>query len=542
MVSIVGAVALLLWGMRMVRTGVERAFDSDLRQIVGRSVSSRLRSLRVGIGVTAVLQSSTATALMVATFCAHGLMATAPALAVMLGADIGTTLVAQVLSFDVFWLSPGLLAGGFAVHALSVRTRPRQLGRAAIGLGLMLLALKLIIAASEPLRDSETLREVLAAMAGERAIAVLVAALLTWLAHSSLAIVLLVMAFAHAGTVPLGLAFALVLGANLGGALAPIVATVAAGAPARRVTFGNAAFKLIGVVVMLPLIDLAQPVIAVFGADAARQVVNFHTAFNLILAAAFIGVTDVAARLAERLLPDSPAAEDPGRPRHLERASLTSPPVALAAASREALRVGDIVESMLKDSIEALRQDDGALAREIRARDDAVDRLYEAIKLYVTEISRDELDDEESRRATQILTFTTDLEHIGDIIENLMELAGKKTEQGVQFSEDGLADLEMLHAKVAANMKLALGVFMSGDEKMAQKLLQEKREVKELERSDAARHLDRLREGRRESVETSALHMDVLRDLKRIHSHIVAVAYPVLKQAGLLDGGRPPKD
>jgi len=207
----------------------------------------------------------------------------------------------------------------------------------------------------------------------------------------------------------------------------------------------------------------------------------------------------------------------------------------------EVQRVGDVVESMLKDTIKALKEDDGGLAREIMVRDDTVDRLYEAIKLYVTEISRHELDSEEGRRATQILTFTTDLEHIGDIIENLMELAGKKSEQGVRFSEDGLAELEALHAKVAANMKLALVVFMSGDERMALRLLQEKREVVELERADAARHLARLREGRRESIETSALHMDVLRDLKRIHSHIVAVAYPVLAQAGLLEP-KPPTD
>jgi len=527
--------------MRMVRTGIERAYDSDLRQIVARSVSSRLRALRVGIGVTAVLQSSTATALMVASFCAHGLMATAPALAVMLGADVGTTLVAQALSLNIFFLSPALIAVGFIVHAAAERTRLRQLGRAAIGLGLMLLALKLIVATSEPLRSSDVLREVLGSMVGEQAIAVLVAALLTWLAHSSLAVVLLIMAFAQAGTVPMELAFALVLGANLGGALVPILATLAEGAVARRVTFGNAAFKLIGVIAILPAIDVVQPAIAALGADAARQVVNFHTAFNVAIAVVFIGLTDSAAKLSERLLPLQPAADDPGRPQHLDRASLSSPPVALAAAAREALRVGDIVETMLKDTILALKQDDGRLAREIIARDDVVDRLYEAIKLYVTEISRDELDSDESRRATQILTFTTDLEHIGDIVENLMELAGKKSEQAVRFSEDGFAELEALHAKVAANMKLALTVFMSGDEKMALKLLQEKREVVELERADAARHLDRLREGRRESIETSALHMDALRDLKRIHSHIVAVAYPVLAQAGLLDGKPPAK-
>ncbi|NQW01340.1 MAG: Na/Pi cotransporter family protein, partial [Rhodospirillales bacterium] len=192
LIALVGAVALLLWGMRMVRTGVTRAFGSNLRHAIGTSVANRFRALCVGIGVTAILQSSTATALMIASFAGSGLIATAPALAVMLGADIGTTLVAQLLSFDISWASPLLIAGGFIAHSVSLNSRPRQLGRAAIGLGMMLLALKLIVSTAEPLRQSQVLQDLLSSIAEEALIAILIAALLTWLAHSSLAIVLLI--------------------------------------------------------------------------------------------------------------------------------------------------------------------------------------------------------------------------------------------------------------------------------------------------------------------------------------------------------------
>jgi len=535
LINLLGAVALLLWGMRMVRTGIERAFGSDLRQAIGRAVSNRFRALIVGIGVTGVLQSSTATAFMVTSFASRGLMATAPALAVMLGADIGTTLVAQILSFDISLLSPVLVFGGMLAHSTSKRTLIRQLGRAAIGLGIMLLALKLIVASSEPMRDSTVLQEIFVDLANETVLTVLLAALLTWLAHSSLAVVLLVMSFASGGATSLPLAFALVIGANLGGTLPPIIATWAEGAVARRVPLGNAIFKVIGCILILPLIGIIAPYIEMIEPDAARQVVNFHTLFNLTIGVLFIFATDHVARLTTALLPPEPVSSDPGVPRHLDRANIGKPTIALASAARETMRMGDLVEQMIRRSIDVLRIDDRNLASEVARIDDSVDRMHEAIKLYVTEASRERLDEDDSRRVTNILTFTTDLEHIGDIIENLMDIASKKIKRKMHFSPDGMQEIEALHHRVADNLKLALGIFISDDVKLAHQLLAEKKIVNAMERRGAENHMARLREGRPESIETSALHMDILRDLKRIHSHIVAICYPILEQAGELD-------
>ncbi len=521
--------------MRMVRTGIERAFGSGLRQAIGHSVDNRFKALAVGIGVTGILQSSTATAFMVASFASRGLIATAPALAVMLGADIGTTLVAQVLSFDISLVSPVLILGGMIAHATSERTLTRQLGRSAIGLGIMLLALKLIVASSEPMRDSIVLQEIFISLADETLLAILIAALLTWLAHSSLAVVLLVMSLASGGVASLSLAFALVIGANLGGTLPPIIATWAEGAVARRVPLGNAIFKIIGCILILPLIGIIAPYIEMIDTDAARQVVNFHTLFNLTIAILFIFATDRVARLTTTLLPPEPVSSDPGVPRHLDRANIGKPTIALASAARETMRMGDMVEKMIRQSIDVLRTDDRKLAGDVARIDDAVDRMHEAIKLYVTEASREKLDDDDSRRVTNILTFTTDLEHIGDIIENLMDIASKKIKRKMHFSPDGLGEIEELHQRVANNFKLALGIFISDDVKLAHQLLAEKKIVNAMERRGAENHMSRLREGRPESIETSALHMDILRDLKRIHSHIVAIAYPILEQAGELD-------
>ena len=197
--------------------------------------------------------------------------------------------------------------------------------------------------------------------------------------------------------------------------------------------------------------------------------------------------------------------------------------------------MGDLVEKMIRRSLDVLRTDDRKLANEVAQIDDSVDKMHEAIKLYVTEASREKMDEDDSRRVTNILTFTTDLEHIGDIIENLMDIASKKIKRRMHFSPDGLREIEELHQRVADNLQLALGIFISDDVKLAHQLLAEKKIVKAMERRGAENHMARLREGRPESIETSALHMDILRDLKRIHSHIVAIAYPILEQAGELD-------
>lgn len=530
---------MLLWGTRMVRTGIMRAYGGDLRRILGAGTRNRFAAFFSGLTVTALLQSSTATALLTTSFAGRELVAVAPALAIMLGADVGTTLVAQVFSLNIHWLSPLLVLVGVVSFMSGGPTRRRDLGRVAIGLGLMLVALQQIISASEPLRDAPAMQDVVAALAGEPLLAVLTAVLLTWLAHSSLAMVLLVVTFAVHGVIPLTLAFAMVLGANLGAAIPALVATLGQSAAARRVPLGNLMFRLIGVVAVLPFLKLIAPYVALLETAPARQVVNFHTGFNIVLAVVFIGLVTVAARLCRRLLPEAENGDSPDQPRYLDNGILDKPSLALAAASRETLRMGDVVETMLDRSLEVFRTDDRKLLAEIEEMDDVVDALHEAIKLYVTEISRATLSEDESRHCVEIITFTTNLEHIGDIIDkNLMELAGKKYRNKLQFSHQGLIELTEFHRRVADNLRMSLGVFMSGDVDMARNLLAEKITIRDMERKTAENHLERLREGLRESIESSALHLDVLRDLKRIHSHITSVAYPILDAAGELRPSR----
>lgn len=529
LVELIGAVALLLWGLRMVGTGVTRAFGSGVRDLIRRGIGNRFGALAAGLGATVLLQSSTATCLLTASFATRGMLVTAMALAVMLGADVGTALVAQLLTLDMHILSPLLVLVGVVLFRTGEGGRRRAIARILIGLGLMLLALRLMNGATAPLRTSPTMGLVLQALDETPALALLLAAGLAVLAYSSLATVLLIASLADGGTTSPVLAAALVLGANLGGAMPALIATLGQPPVARRVPVGNALVRLAGCVIALPLLSRLVPLLAPLGGDAGQQAILFHLAFNAALAVLFLPLVDPLARLATRLLPDAAAGENPKQPRHLDETALDTPAVAIGCATRETLRLGDAVETMLSQSLEVLRRDDAKLMDEVVRMDNIVDALHEAIKLYLARLSRSQMDDADSRRAADIMTFVINLEHVGDIIDrNMMELAAKKIKNKLRFSPEGFADISALHQRTVENLRLALSVFLSGDRKAARQLIAEKAEIRELERAASERHIDRLREGRQESIETSALHLDLLRDLKRINAHVASVAYPIL--------------
>ena len=535
-----GGIALLLWGMHMIQTGIVRAYGADLRRFLGKALRNRFSAFGVGIVITAVLQSSTATGFMAASFTANGFVGLAPALAVMLGANVGTTLIVQLLSFDVSALAPALIVVGVVAFKRSGRTRTRDLGRVAIGLGLMLLSLHILLDTLVPAEQAPGVRTMLGLITGEPALNILLGALLAWAAHSSVAVVLLVMSLSYSHFVAPVAALALVLGANLGSAINPVLEGGSFANPAaRRLPVGNLINRVVGCALLLPLLRPAANALAWLDPDPVRQVADFHTLFNLALALLFIGPLDLFARLLTRLLPEQEKAADPSRPLYLDPNARETPSLGLSAAARETMHMGDLVEAMLRKSMTTLLTDDRKLCAEIERADNAIDRLYDAIKLYVTAITRESLDEQEGRRAMEIVAFAINLEHIGDIIDkNLMELAAKKIKHKLKFSREGEAELVDFHRRVLDNLALALGVFMSGDVKIARKLLEEKIQVREAERQAAENHFARLREGRAESIETSALHLDVLRDLKRIHSHICSAAYPVLEAAGELQPSR----
>jgi phosphate:Na+ symporter len=536
LLDLIGGVALLLWGLHMVLTGVLRAFGPNLRRFLGKALGNRFNAFCAGLGLTAILQSSTATGLLTTSLAADGVVALVPALAIMLGANVGTTLIVQVLSFNIAAAAPVLFIIGLVIFRVGRQSLTRALGRIAIGLGLTLLALHILVETLAPAEEAPLVRSLLAAITHDPVFCIVIAAALTWAAHSSVAVVLLIMSLAYSHFVTGEAALALVLGANLGSAVNPLLEGGTGADPtSRRLPLGNLINRLVGILIALPLLPVLARELAVLQPNASKMTAEFHMLFNVALAFIFVGLLDPLAWLLVRILPDRKRATDPSLPRYLDEAALDTPSLAIANAARETLRMGDLAETMLSQVMTAIMDNDRKLAGDVSKMDNVVDHLTEAIKLYIARLTRGSLDEREGRRAMEIVSFAINLEHIGDIIDkNLCELALKKIKRRYQFSAEGAAELTAFHKRVCESLQIAFDVFMTGNVEGARRLLREKAELRRIELTAGDRHFERLREGRPESIETSSLHLDILRDLKRIHSHICSVAYPVLEAAGEL--------
>ncbi|HET6607346.1 MAG TPA: Na/Pi cotransporter family protein [Rhodopila sp.] len=542
LIDLAGTVALLLWGVRMVQTGVQRAFGPRLRQVLGTALRNRFAACAAGLGVTAILQSSTATGLMTASFAAGGLVDLVPALAVMLGANIGTTLIVQLLSFNVAGLSPALFLIGVLMFRRGGAARTRDLGRTAIGLGLMLMALHQLLELVSPYEDVPSMRLLLGAVSTEPLLDVLLGAVVTWAAHSSVAVVLLVMSLAAKGAVPPYAAFALVLGANLGTALNPVLEGEGGDSPAsRRLPYGNLLNRALGCAVALAVLPAVSRFMVQFDPDTARAVADFHTLFNVVLAVVFFPLLGPYAALLRRMFPAKVNQADPSRPLYLDASAQEVPALAVGAAAREALRLADVLDAMLVSARDAFVGADRRQIAEARRMDDTLDRLNTAIKAYLGGLDAGAMDESDHLRVEEILIFAHNLEHAGDIVEkNLMGAAAKRVKRGLTLSEAELTQIGDLLGRLINNVHAAASVFMTDDVRAARMLAVEKEAFRDIEDAATQAHFDRLRAGSvQRPADAGALQLDVLRDLKQVNAHLVAAAaYPVLKSHGGLLASR----
>jgi phosphate:Na+ symporter len=540
LIELAGHVGLLLWGTHMVGTGVQRGFGTALRRWLGRNLARRWQAFLAGLGVTALLQSSTATGLLATSFTATGVIDLAPALTVMLGANVGTALLTQVLSSNMALVGPPLVLAGVLLFRWANDGRAKNLGRVGIGLGLMLMALAGLLHTLGPVENAPLLRPVLGSLASDPVLAALIAAALTWACHSSIAIVLLVASFAATHVVSPSGALALVLGANLGGALPALVD--ASTAIARRLPLGNLLVRAAGVLVALPLLPTVTDALARIDPAPGRLVVNFHLGFNLVLAAAFLGPVNGLARLLVRWLPDPPAPADPGRPIHLDIAALDSATVALANAARETLRMADMVEAMLLDALEVIRRDDRGRAAAVAQWSRCIDQLGTAIRRYLADVGDEQtLDDQfEGARGQDILSAVINLEHVADIVQNsLVEFAVRSSKRGESLSAEEIETITAMQGALHESMHLALAVFLHAETRDAERLVARKGIFREFEAAATTLSVRLLRNAAVASrltdtnaaervAQETGLFLRMVRDLRRIHSHLASFAYPTL--------------
>lgn len=537
LLALLGEVALLLWAVHLVGESLRRAIGGQLRFWLSKALQSRARSFGAGLFITTLLQSSTAAALMVTSLSSLNSVPLSSALAVMLGANVGTTLIVQIVSVKTQLMPTFLILVGVVLSRLTVRSAWRDGAGAIIGLGLILLSLQLMGETLRPASQSQVLHVLFASFKDDLFFNMLIGAIFAWIAHSSAATILLAMSFVSHDVVTVQASLSIILGANLGSAFNPLSA--AAGSAMKfRVAFGNLFTRVAGCIIVAPIIPLIAPYLWAFD-QSERVGADFHVLFNMAMAAFFLPLLPSFARLLSKVFPDPAQGERPGSPLYLDEASLASPTVAMANASREALRMADIVNEMLLACGQAFSSDDRDAVRMISRRDDELDSLYSAIHAFLSRMDHSALTQDEGHRIGQIIALIINLEHVGDIIDsNLMQIAANRIENQVVLADRDLALVRDMLRRLSEDLQLAMAVFMQGDLVSARLLVAKKEEFRIVEREATQRHLDLMRCGRFEDVRVSAVLIDITRDLKRIEAHLAATAYGILEECGQLRRSR----
>lgn len=537
LLNLAGAVMLLLWAVRMVRTGVERAYGTSLKNALRETTGSHVKAAGAGCILAILLQSSTAVGVLAAGFAASGILPLPAGIATLIGADLGSALVVQILSVDLSALVPVLLLVGATMFLKFEGRQIRQIGRILLGIAFILISLKMIAGSTEPLRHSQVLPQLTGYLSNDPVTSFAVAALLTWLFHSSVAAVLLLVSFAHQGVLPFEVALPMVFGANAGGGIIAVWLTRGLGIEARRITLGNLLFRGTLAILALAGTRFLELPTEYLGGTEARQLVNAHLAFNVVLVVVSLPLAGLMARLTMALLGGAGAGDDmaklAGPASALDRSVIHVPSLALASATRELLRMGETVETMFRPVMDLF--DHGAPERiaMVRKLDHEVNRAHTDIKLFLAEVNRGQLSAEEAKRGVDLTDFAINLEHVGDIIaKTLMPLAEEKMARRLRFSPAGWSEMNALHARVMSNLQLALNVLISGDLDSARQLVKEKEQMRRLERNSHERHLRRLQSGEVSSIETSNMHLEIVRALKEINSLLATAAYPILSGSG----------
>nr|WP_256464472.1 Na/Pi cotransporter family protein [Erwinia amylovora] len=529
LLNLFAAVALLVWGTHIVRTGIMRVYGADLRRVLSRSMAKKPVAFLAGIGVTALVQSSNATTMLVTSFVAQELVGLAPALVIILGGDVGTALMARILTFDLSWLSPLFIFFGVVFFLSRKQTRTGQLGRASIGLGLILLALQLIVAAATPITQAAGVKVLFSSLTGDVMLDALIGALFAIISYSSLAAVLLTATLAATGVISFKVALCLVIGANLGSGLLAMLNNSKSNAAGKRVALGSLLFKFIGSLLVLPFIDPLANWLAKMPVNNEELVIFFHVFYNLIRCLIMVPFVGPMASLCQRLIRDEAETDLRLKPKHLDSASLDTPALALANAARETLRMGDVLEQMLitfSKVVHGERSED----REIRKLDDDVDVLYTAIKLYLAQMPKEDLPEKDSRRWAETIEMALNLEMAGDILERMSgDVADKSLAAGRAFSLQGMKELDAQLELLTSNLRLSLSVFLSCDLTSAKRLRRAKHRFRITNRRYSYTHVERLHQQNVQSIETSSLHLGLLGDMKRLNSLFCAVAYSVLE-------------
>ncbi|MEM7320390.1 MAG: Na/Pi cotransporter family protein [Pseudomonadota bacterium] len=530
---------LLLFAVRMVRTGIERSYGARFQQVM-TAKRSTLGASAAGVLLAMVLQSSAAVALLASGFAGGGMIAFPIALALVLGGDLGSALVIQILSFDLTALIPALLAVGGWLYVKTEDRRRRQIARILMGIAFILISLQFLREAVEPIQDSRFLPAIANYLANDYLTAFLVGASLAFVMHSSVAAILMFVTLVQIGAIPFAAGLSLLFGANLGSAAIPLWLTRGMGPSARRIPIANFVLRGLWALIALLAANLLFAVSAGSVPETAQMLINVHVAFNTILVLAALPLGLPLERMIKRFVPDAtePAQNSilSGFPEGtLDPDRIGTPAQAIASIKKELLRMSGFVDSMFNPSLDIYRDADPDKIRELQELETAVNTCLSDIRTFVASIPSEDFGKGRVKTIHGLMEYAIRLEAAGDVIaKRITELAVALQSKSHRFSDAGWQELKKMHSRITENIRLASNVLISEDLESARLLSLEKTAVKKFEAQSRKKHLKRVQNGQVDSFETSDIHLETLRALREFNSHISAVAYPLLYREGQL--------
>lgn len=538
LVNIIGATMLLLFAVRLVRTGIERSYGASFKRVMTNQRSVAGASL-VGMILALVLQSSAAVALLTSGFAASGVLAFGTGLAIVLGGDLGSALIISVLSADLEWLVPVLLAVGGWLFVKTETKKLQQAGRILMGVALILVSLQFLRDAMDPIRESSFLPVISEYLARDYITAFIVGCALAFLMHSSVAAILMCVTLVQVGALPFAAGLSLVFGANLGSAFIPVWLTRGMALPARRIVYSNLLLRGIWAIIALFTANLILDANLLGPDHGGQSLVVAHVTFNasmLLLALPFCNLLQGSA---ERLWPDkSITSEQPSAfraPVALDPSNIGTSIQALSTLKRELLRMTELVGAMFYPVMTLYESGEVDAIKSVQFLDEEVNECLARIRIFVAGLPANMMDKDSRRVARELLEYAVRLETAGDVVaRRLMVLAGNRKKTGATFSDEGWSELQKMHENISANIALASNVLISDDLESARMLNMEKTEIKHAERKSRKRHFKRLQSGMKESLASSDIHLETLRAFRDFNSSIAAVATPILYSNGQL--------
>ena len=530
-IGIMGGLGLFLYGMNLMGDGLQKSAGSKLKRIIELLTSNVIMGVLVGMVVTMIIQSSSATTVMVVGFVNAGIMSLPQAIGVIMGANIGTTITAQLVSLDVNFLAPIALGIGIVIYMFSKKPKYKHIAEILIGFGILFTGMDFMKDAVKPLAGYQGFTDMLLSFGHHPILGVLMGFAITAIVQSSSASMGMLIALASQGLIPITAALPILYGENIGTCVTSLISSIGATRNARRAAIMHLTFNVLGS--MIFMLILSKPIVAIVTAidptDAARQIANAHTLFNILNVIILLPFSKLIVKLALKLVPanEDEKEEDSKTVKFIDDRMIETPSIALVNIEKETLRMGEKAKESLNAAMEGIMEKSNEKIELSFRREKLINDLQKSIINYLIKLSKASLDEESRETVDALFNTVNDIERIGDHAENIAELGKDIKDSEISFSDVGLVELKDMYNKVVSTYTYALEAMRTSNVDLACKVIKMEEQVDMMEKSCRANHMNRLNSSSC-SIDSGVIYLDIISNLERVSDHAVNIAQQVI--------------